>query len=130
MDAAGKPRSCSWKSHWTLHGRAGHKPTVVWKRAGKGTKLLKGPGGSLGSVRKNLAQSPGNYFKLLKGPGGSLGSVRKNLAQSSGEERPLDAAGEGAKPKKRMLHKGNTVSGGAARVVPVRRTSCESLPER
>ena len=35
----------------------------------------------------------------MKGPGGSLGSVRKSLGQSPGEERPLDAAGEGAKPE-------------------------------
>ena len=39
--------------------------------------------------------------KPLKGPGGSLGSVRKSLGQSAGEERPLDVAGEGAKAELR-----------------------------
>ena len=52
------------------HGTAGHKPTDAWKGPGTGNKLLKGSGGTLGSVRKSLGQSPG-------------------------EERPLDAAGHG-----------------------------------
>ena len=41
------------------------------------------------------------FVRLMPGKaqGSSLGSVRKSLGQSPGEERPLDAAGGGAKPE-------------------------------
>ena len=68
----------------------------------RGARLLRGPSGSLGTVRKSLKQSPdralqrercgwlerprmvaaGRGARLLRGPGGSLGTVRKRLKES------------------------------------------------
>ena len=63
---------------------AGHKPTDAWKGPGTGNKLLKGSGGTLGSVSKSLGQSPGEERPLqgtVSGGAARAGPVRGRWTQ-------------------------------------------------